>query len=168
MAGVCHIFKPAEAQTFISVTYIPPSTTRERMRASRPAWCRFTASCVSTTLRPLQPTFVNRAMDGRENSWRWESRGLSSHRAPQRAEDTSRENKHSHVLQSGWTGSSSLRTRSPWPLCWGTPPPPGCTCSPWTGIPHVPPSWQQICSILNEAMQKCYLVQQHFWPLMTS
>lgn len=75
MAGICHIYKPAEAQTFISVTYIPPSTTRERMRASRPAWCRFTASCVSTTLRPLQPTFVNRAMDGRENSWRWRAEG---------------------------------------------------------------------------------------------
>lgn len=51
-------------------TYIPPSTTRERMHISRPACSRFTASLVNTTLRPLQPTLLNKMMEGRENSWR--------------------------------------------------------------------------------------------------
>ena len=51
------------------VTYIPPSTTRERTRASRPVCSRFTAPFLNTTLRPLQPTLLNNTMDGRENSW---------------------------------------------------------------------------------------------------
>lgn len=51
------------------MTYIPPSTARERMRASRPVCCRFTAPCVNTTLRPRQPTLLNKTMEGRENSW---------------------------------------------------------------------------------------------------
>lgn len=40
------------------------------MRESMPVCSRFTVPLVKTTLRPLQPTLLNKMMEGRENSCR--------------------------------------------------------------------------------------------------
>lgn len=73
----CFVLLPNKnCQIHSGVTYIPPSITRERMRPSTPARCRFTTPPVSTTLRPLQPTLLNNVMDGRENSWKDKVEGM--------------------------------------------------------------------------------------------